>query len=258
MPERRGPREIGSGGAAGTAGAAGAAGDSGDAQREALDALHARLLRGDVTAPAELAELVLLEPRPLLQGLRKRAGTLLQSAGRTVREDALNDAVVTAYMSYVKRPAQYDPRKAPGGLLPYLIMSAHGDLLNALPGIERHRHVAPLSLVELRAGERNTRLTPVGGSAAGRQTNPEDMLDERALAADLDAHLAAQAALMETEGERKVLRHMAAGERRTAVFADDLGITALPLDAQRREVKRIKDKIKKRLERAGRRGAANA
>lgn len=192
-------------------------------------------------APAELADLVLV---PLAKELAKRTGPLLRAAGATVREDALHDAAVGAYMSYVKRPEQYVPAKAPGGLLPYLAMSAHGDLLNALPGIERHRRVVPLSLVELRGADRNTPLSLVGGAGSTRGDTEHNNVAARHVP---DAHLA----LMETEAERDVLRHMVAGERRTAVFATDLGLTSRPLDEQRREVKRAKDRIKKRLGRAG-------
>jgi hypothetical protein len=56
---------------------------------------------------------------------------------------------------------------------------------------------------------------------------------------------------METEVDRRVLRLMVDGERRTAVFAAVLGLDGQPAEAQRREVKRAKDRIKKRLERAG-------
>jgi hypothetical protein len=250
MPERcAGGEELCLGDAApGTPSPAQPAGQA--PSRELLDALHLRLVSGDNTATSEVANLVL---GPVVQGLRRRAGALLQGFGRTVREDLIVEAAEDAYLSYVKRPQQYAPQKAPGGLLRYLIMSAHGDLLNALPSAARHRHVAPLSLVELQAQARNTRLTLVGG-AAGDLGNPDERLDAQARAAELDAQLAAQEALMETEAERKVLRHMAVGERSTTVFAHDLGLATLPPVEQQREVKRVKDKIKKRLERARKRG----
>ena len=229
--------------------------------RDALDVLHARLLADDPTAPGELAELVLEGPlsRVFRQGVRRRAGSLLRSMGSTVREDALHDAMVTAVMSYVKRPAQYNPDKASGGLLPYLAMAAHRDLLNARRGIERQGDAEPLSLVELRTQRRNTQLRLVGVGNASQESNPEEMLDAQQRAAELRAQLAAQEALMATEAERMVLRLMAAGERDTPVFAEALGIGALPPEAQQREVTRVKDRITKRLERAGlrsRRGGA--
>jgi hypothetical protein len=222
-------------------------------EQSLLEALHVRLLQDDPTASGDLAQLVLFGPLagPFLLGLRWRAGPLLRSVGNTVRDDALHDAAVTACIGYMKRPAQYDPAKAPGGLLQYLIMAAHRDLLNARRGIERQGEAEPLSLVELRAQRRNTQLRLVGVGSASQESNPEETLDAQQRAAELRAQLAAQEALMATEAERMVLRLMASGERDTTVFAQALGIGALPPDAQQREVKRVKDKIKKRLERAG-------
>jgi hypothetical protein len=226
----------------------------------ALAALHVRLLQDDPTAPGELAQLVLFGPLAgrFLQGLRRRVGPLFRSMGSTVRDDALHDAAVTACVSYMKRPAQYDPARAPGGLLQYLIMAAHRDLLNARSRIQRQGEAEPLSLVELRAQRRNTQLRLVQVAGAGQEGNPEETLDAQQRTAELRAQLAAQEALMATEAERMVLRLMAAGERDTPVFAQALGIGALPPEVQQREVKRVKDKIKKRLERAGLRSRSGA
>ena len=44
---------------------------------------------------------------------------------------------------------------------------------------------------------------------------------------------------------------MGEGERRTAVFARALGLEDRPPGEQEREVKRVKDRIKKRMQRAG-------
>jgi RNA polymerase sigma-70 factor (ECF subfamily) len=232
--------------------AEGAGEDEVGVERQSLDALHARLLKGERRDPVASSELAGVILEPLRRRLAWRAGNLLRAMGPTVRDDALNDATVTAYMNYVRRPEQYDPRKARGGLLPFLTMAAHRDLLNALPTIERHRNVVPLSLVEQRGEDRNSPLTPVGAvSGAERGTNPEDVVDAHERAAEGDARMRAQLRLMESDAERGVLRHMLAGERDTATFAADLGLSGLAADAQRHEVKRVKDKIKKRLERAG-------
>jgi hypothetical protein len=247
MRERRGAaREVRSvlGDATGPAGT-----DEGDAPaRDVLDALHARLVRGDPTAPPDLESLVFAT---LVRQLRKRAGRRVRGFGSTVGDDLLMEAAEEAFISYAKRPDQYDPAKARGGLLPYLLMSAEHDLLNALPRAERHRSVTPLSRVELRAEGRNTELRLVGIGTAGYQENPEEMMEARALAEEWSAQLAVQEALLETTAERSVLRHMIAGERSTAAYAAVLGITHLDPKRQQLEVKRVKDKIKKRLVRAG-------
>jgi hypothetical protein len=41
------------------------------------------------------------------------------------------------------------------------------------------------------------------------------------------------------------------GERSTAAFAKVLGLDKMPVEVQRKEVKKTKDRIKKRLERSG-------
>jgi hypothetical protein len=54
-----------------------------------------------------------------------------------------------------------------------------------------------------------------------------------------------------TEVERRCWEQMQQGERCNGVFAAILGVTHLPAAEQRRQVKRVKDHLKKRRERAG-------
>jgi hypothetical protein len=56
-----------------------------------------------------------------------------------------------------------------------------------------------------------------------------------------------------TVGEQKALELMLEGERKTTVFAQALGIDHLPKEMQEDQVQRVKDKLKKRIER-GRHG----
>ena len=50
-------------------------------------------------------------------------------------------------------------------------------------------------------------------------------------------------------GEQQFLDLMLHGERKTTIFARALGIEKLSPSAQESEVKRVKDKLKKRIER---------
>jgi RNA polymerase sigma-70 factor (ECF subfamily) len=50
--------------------------------------------------------------------------------------------------------------------------------------------------------------------------------------------------------EQRCWEQMQQGERRHSVFAVILGVTHLPENEQRREVKRMKDRLKKRKQRA--------
>ena len=54
-----------------------------------------------------------------------------------------------------------------------------------------------------------------------------------------------------TDVERRFWEQMEQGEWRTPVFAVILGVTHLSAAEQRREVKRVKDRLKKRKERSG-------
>lgn len=90
-------------------------------------ALHARLVAGDPTAQAELAEHVW---EPLLHAVRKNNLALRD-------RDLVDMACADALMSYVQRPAQYNPAKMK--LFSYIVMAASGDLKNALAKGRRRR-----------------------------------------------------------------------------------------------------------------------
>jgi RNA polymerase sigma-70 factor, ECF subfamily len=186
--------------------------------------IHERLLAEDVTAPAELVEGLL---EPLTQRLTKKYPKLPDP-------DLLYDAVTDALMSYIKRPAQFDPTRRT--LIGFLVMAAHGDLLNALAKAKRRRQKEiPLEDVELRGAAGNNEIE------AG---NPETEPDREKL----------QQALPKIFGDPKdlaMVELMMSGERTTGAFVEVLKLQHLPVDQQRREVKRHKERLKKRLERYG-------
>src|SRR5579884_4403370 len=82
--------------------------------------LHARLLRGDETASAELIALYL----PYI------TGALRSALPQQWDEDAYVDAATDALFEYVKRPEIFDPSKARLGT--YLVMSARANLLTQI------------------------------------------------------------------------------------------------------------------------------
>jgi DNA-directed RNA polymerase specialized sigma24 family protein len=148
--------------------------------------------------------------------------------------DFVEQAVSDALIVYVKSPAQYDAQKR--GLFGFLLMSAEGDLLNALAKAKRRRrHEVALESVELVAEPRKIPVDEIELSeqaAALRRTL-------EALFADPSDRAAAELVLDE--------------ERSTANYVEIWGLEGLPLGEQRREVKRRKDRIKKVLERQGKR-----
>jgi RNA polymerase sigma-70 factor, ECF subfamily len=200
----------------------------GDVEDDGGRALHARLLRGDdPTASSDLANLCLA---PLVHWLQ----------GRYPREDQalLETVAIELILKVGREPEQYDPDR--GTLPAYLRMAVRRDVQNALQR-ERRRAArqTPLGIVELRPPARNSGWT--------RSSDPVAMM----LEADGEARVTV---LLEqfTGREREVVEMIVEGERSTERYAALLGIQDRPLDEQRREVKRVKDKLKGRLKRLGR------
>jgi DNA-directed RNA polymerase specialized sigma24 family protein len=186
--------------------------------------IHERLLAEDVTAPAELAEFLL---EPLFQRLTKKYPQLRDP-------DLLCDAVTDALMSYIKRPAQFDPDKRT--LMGFLVMAAEGDLRNALAKVKRGRQKEiSLEDVDLWGVAGNSEI-----EAGNSETEPEREKLRQALPM-----------IFEDPKDLAMVELMMSGERTTEAFAEVLKLQHLPVEQQRREVKRHKDRLKKRLERYG-------
>jgi hypothetical protein len=193
-----------------------------------LQALHQRLLAGDVTAPRELAERLV----PLV---RRRLWRL----ERTVPDPAMvRSAIGLVIATYLRHPERFDPGR--GGLVGYLTMEARGDVLNELDALSRRQnHERPAdNLVEL--------------ERPGRDSTVEDEALERVDPVDVppDVVRAALQALSELdEVDRRLLQMMADGVRSTAAYAAVLELSHLPVELQRKAVKQHKDRLGKRLER---------
>lgn len=203
---------------------------SGTADDELL-ALHQALLDGDVTAPARLAEQLL----PLLVAKLRPAWTELTDP------QILESAIGFSVAKYLRNPETYDP----GGksLMNYLAMDVGGDVKNELKKrrpIAVSDEVLEQELVEVGIRDRN--LTAEDEALDG--LDPLDLPHETM---DVARRLLAQLSLRDRELAQLVVDEVRSYE----VWADKLGITHLPLGEQTREVKRNKDRIKKKLERMG-------
>jgi RNA polymerase sigma factor (sigma-70 family) len=190
--------------------------------REQEQELHRRLLEWDKLAPLDLADAYY---SPLLDYLRRRNL-------RQVPEDMLADAASETWVSLCKNPKSYDGK---GSLWAYLRMSAQRDLMNTLAKeTRRRRHIVAQVDVEQLPG--NGKIL----------TDDADMIAEvrREILPGVQAGL--------TDGERRCLELFLDGERKTARYAEVLGITDRPLADQKAEVKRVKDKLKIRIKRARR------
>lgn len=188
-------------------------------------ALHARLLAGDLTAPAELATRYLPD---LVRVLKNRHADV---AARD--ESIVLDAATDALLGYALSPSDFDPDRR--RLTGYLYMSADGDLRNALAKAwkEARREIvfSPVELLDL---DRNTEDTNPGARN----------LDEQVLWARI-------CTVVPDPLEQRVVALMIDGTRETEAYAVVLGLSDRPPSEQARDVKRVKDKLRARLRRAG-------
>lgn len=194
--------------------------------------LYERLLEGDPVASIDLAE----------GYLDRLADWLIAHNPRADPHDCAT-AAADAILALARNPRSYKPERM--DLEGYLRMSALGDLKNIIRS--EHRHLdrrAPLEAVELPAVRGNS-LWESPDDPALLVVHREELADAIASAGEIPASVRATL----TPAEEAVLALMQQKERRTTVFASALGISHQPTAVQRREVKRIKDRLKKRLER---------
>lgn len=194
-----------------------------DRQAELLD-LHNRLLSHDPVATEEMFSLVAPE-------LEKHLRLRFPSLAVGVDPDIYLSAVYEALTDYFKNPRKYNPAKS--GLLTYLRLACRRDLQNLLR--KESRHVSGRVSLESVEYSRSD-----GNDISDRIA---DELDGQRLVADLTQGM--------TSDERAVFALMMEGERSTRVAAEVMNIGHLSSGEQRRQVKRVKDRIKKRIRRRG-------
>jgi RNA polymerase sigma-70 factor (ECF subfamily) len=201
--------------------------------REAGNDLHQRLVGNDPTAPSDLAVAFL---GPLIYWLSAQPHT------RTLHADLLCDAAEDAILALIRNPGSYQPEKA--DLASYLRMSAQGDLLNRLRREAKH-HRGRTSLEHVEHSD-------LAGNYLGQEDDPSLRLEIAEYRSGLGEVVPTVVREGLTEAEGRVLELMIQGERKTSVYAEVCGIADLSPEEQRRFVKQVKDKLKKRLSRTRR------
>ncbi len=191
-------------------------------EAEAVAALFQRLRTGDPLARSDFIHATL---DPLLHHLRRWRRDADEHACLTAAEDAI--------LALLRNTGIYDP--AGRTLIGFLRMSAEGDLRHELAKEARHhRNRDSAECVEL--------VPDDGNNSPDERADDLPSFDDPAVAAELASF---------TATKRAVFELMREGERATPAFAAVLGIVHLSADEQSREVKRVKDRIIKRLQRAG-------
>ncbi len=198
-------------------------------QQDALQ-LHARLRAGDPLARHDLS-VAFLEPLV----------TWLGETSRGIAPDLVVEAAEDALIALFHNPDSYDPARL--SLLAYLRMSAQGDLRNRLRRERKHHHGrVPWESVE---------HSPAAGKYLGRDDDPAAGLQLAEQLQELAGAIPAAVRAGLTETEIRVVELMLRKERRTAIFAELLGLQHLSALEQRQVVKRVKERLKMRVKRAG-------
>ncbi len=194
-----------------------------DLNTELLD-LHKRLLADDPVATADIFEIA----APILE---RYLCYQFPSIGPGVDPDIYTLATYDALTDYFKNPRKYDSSLS--GLMTYLRLAAKRDLQNLLRKESRHaRGRISLDSVEFNRSDGNDLSQTIA-----------DDIDAERLSEELTKNM--------TPAERDVFFLMVEGERSTEAAAVALGIEHLPDRDQAREVKKVKDRIKKRIQRRG-------
>jgi RNA polymerase sigma-70 factor (ECF subfamily) len=192
--------------------------------------INRRLVERDPVAPAELIEACI----ELLVNRLRRAFNNINDP------HLVDEAVEDALLNYIQFPEKYSPSR--GRLTSYLLMSARGDLLNKLESESRRQtHETRLEDVELRLSLRNILV---------EEDEPVHDLDIYQEYSMDDINLKVQQ-IIPDDIDKKVVELILENERKTESYAKILGISDLDIKEQRRQVKRVKDRLLKRLQRLG-------
>ncbi len=196
-------------------------------QARVLEA-HQRLLDGDPVASADLYELLL---DPLVRALRRRWPDASWA-------EAVEDAAVDALVQHIRAAERYDPARA--SLLGWLVWQANADLINVYRSAQRQfeRNVEIAS--QLRNEDEARFLDTVGGAS-----DRYPVLENTGMWGRI------RAAFPDRRERELIWRCWVEGERSTEVAAAVLGLSSLPFAEQRRQVKSVKDRIRKQLQRMG-------
>jgi len=163
----------------------------------------------------------------------------LQATNPHAAADLCEEAAVETVFSLLRSPHQFDPMKSKK-LLSFLRRSAQCDLLNSLRREARHRHET--------LDENSVAFASSAGKYEGKDKGPLQILCDREDDQERRAFLEKLRAAL-TESEQAVLELMLAGIHETDLCAEAMGITHLPRGERTKQVKRVKDRINKRIER---------
>ncbi len=199
--------------------------------------LHALCMQADATAFRLLAEQMFA---PLLQSTMRYAHYVVRKGMRPYAdEDSCDAAVIRALYSYKDNPALYNPELGKS-LFRFLVMAAEMDYLNELDKeLRRTGSWDALDTVELAGGDSEN--DPYERQIAA-DVNVEDVVEqgESQVWVQIRMHLS-------DARDLSCVYYMMEGVRETSVFVEIYDLHHLPPNEQDHEVKKRKDRIKKKL-----------
>lgn len=178
--------------------------------------LHERALRRDPTVPVDFYERYM---PPLVKILEQDMGCV---------GDPAYDAAIDALLPYLSEPERYDPKR--GRLCTYLTRAAK------YGAFDRQRSAASQARSEQEHAIR----------VELRADSPKETLERKVEAGLIMKRLVKR---LEDARDQEALWLILMGERSTEALAKVLGLSSLPQDELRREVKRHRDRLMKVLER---------
>ncbi|RKI09907.1 sigma-70 family RNA polymerase sigma factor [Corallococcus sp. AB030] len=164
----------------------------------------------------------------------KYMGLIVRRLGRSVpcSEETASDAAIDAIFAYLRAPERHDPAKA--SLETYLFQIARRVAQDRMRSesarLQREQHYVDIAAIQ-----------------AG---NPKGRMDSSAEAEAIMKTLVSRGTLSDAK-DIATLRLFLEGENSTETFAEAMGLKGLPKEELRREVKRYRDRLMKRLSRVG-------
>ncbi len=193
-------------------------------------AFHQRILDGDPIAFAELAEQLYVE---LVRRSLARARRTYPHADPVLAEEAVGQAL----LDYNDHPERFDPHRS--SLPEYLVMAAFRDFEN----------------LHAKEARRTSPTVSIFGDAPLAETLEDSTQQQEIeeLPSDLRARdlLSGVVSAFTDPRERQIAMLIINQVRATEPYAQVLGIMNLSADERAREVKRVKDRIAKRMRRMG-------
>jgi RNA polymerase sigma-70 factor (ECF subfamily) len=190
-----------------------------------LESLHRRLLMGDRLASPELVGHILACLQQEMERLFPQFDPHLVS-----------DGVIDAVLDYCARPTQFDASRGVP-LDRFLSRAARGNVRNLMRSERRRKNR------EKKVGEKKCEIDVALDPAVGNIQQEE--------LKELEGKRAEMLSALKDERDRQMLTLRLEGVRETPPYAQILGITHLPLEEQREQVNRHKERITRFLRRKG-------